>query len=142
MPCIHAKIEPIGPIVEFGISTPSVVITPGIPGPPIQWMRALIDTGCSHTSIHSSSAGKCGLNVISKGNVITPTAITPVDIYLGDAILRPIVGGRPFEWRFISHRFNELLHPNPNFEVLMGMDIIGQGTLVVNGGMQVATFCW
>lgn len=84
----------------------------------------------------------CGLSVISKGNVMTPTATTAVDIYLGDAVIRPIVGANPFEWRFISHRFMEMLNPNPNFDVLLGMDILNMGVLVTNGATRTATFCW
>jgi hypothetical protein len=35
-----------------------------------------------------------------------------------------------------------MVHKNPAFDILLGMDILSQGVFVTNGGLRQATFCW
>jgi hypothetical protein len=142
MPCINIKIEPTGPIIELGISAPSSQIPTGGIDPPIQWVRAIVDTGCSHTSIYSTVAQRCGLSIVSTGSAQTPGGVVATNIYHGDLVLRPMVGSAPFEWRFHDIGIVEMVSPNPDFEALLGMDIICQGIFVTNGSVKLATFCW
>src|ERR1700679_941204 len=100
MPCINLQIEPIGPVIELGVCCPASKQVPGDPPPTIHWIKAIIDTGCSHTAIYTSIAQKCGLSVISKGQASTPGGMVANNIYHGDLILRPMIGATPFEWRF------------------------------------------
>src|SRR5215467_11854140 len=115
MPCINLPIDPIGPVIEIGISLPISLMAQGAPAPQIHWIKALADTGCSHTSIHSSVATKCGLTVISKSAASTPAGSVAVNVYHGDLLLRPLIGGvTPFEWRFPDRGLLEMLHHNPS----------------------------
>jgi hypothetical protein len=143
MPCINIPIDPIGPLIELGISAPLSQQVAGAPPPTIHWIRGIADTGCSHTSIHSSVAQKCGLSIISKGSSSTPGGIVATNIYHGDLVLRPLLpGGAPFEWRFQDWRIIEMVNPNTAFEALLGMDVLNNGVFVVNGALKQATFCW
>ena len=53
-----------------------------------------------------------------------------------------MVGSAPFEWRFHDIGIVEMVNPNPDFEALLGIDIICQGIFVTNGSVKLATFCW
>jgi hypothetical protein len=143
MPCINIPIDPIGPLIELGISAPISQNAAGAPTPAIRWIRAIADTGCSHTSLHSSIASKCGLSVISKGAANTPAGVVPTNIYHGDLVLRPLlIHGSPYEWRFRDWRIVEIVSPNVAFEALLGMDVLNLGAFMTNGSLRMATFCW
>jgi hypothetical protein len=142
MPCLNLPIEPIGPVVELGVSAPVSQQIPGSAGPPIQWVRAIVDTGCTHTSLHSSIAQRCGLSIISKGSATTPGGNVSINIYHGDLVLRQIIGSAPFEWRFSDRQIVEMVNPNAAFDALLGMDLIRLGLFTVNCAIGIATFCW
>ena len=143
MPCISFPIDiVVGPVLEIGISSPLSLATHGAPPPQIHWFKALADTGCSHTSIHSDVAAKAGLTVISKALVKSTTHSVAVDVYLGDLFLRVTMGTRVFEFPFRDRSFAQLLNASPSFDALLGMDIFSYGTLVINGDLRQATFCW
>jgi hypothetical protein len=104
---------------------------------------ALHRSGCSHTSIHSSVATACGLKVMGKSGVTTTAGNVAVNIYHGDIILRSLISwGSPFEWNFNDRGFLEMVHRNPAFDILLGMDILNPGSFSMNGGSRQATFCW
>jgi hypothetical protein len=142
MPCINIPIEAVGPVVELGISAPVSQQGAGSPLPQIQWVRALVDTGCSHTAIHSTVAQNCGLSIVGIAPVTTPGGPVTNHVYHGDLILRPLIGGRAFEWRFGDCQITQMAHSNPAFEALLGMNILGIGLLAVDGIARSATFCW
>jgi hypothetical protein len=142
MPCINLPLDPVGPTIEIGISLPRSGLAAGAPNPPIRWIKALADTGCSHTSIHSSVALACGLNVLGKNTVTNTSGPVAVNNYHGDLFLRPIIGSGPFEWRFADRGLLELLHQNQHFDALLGMDLLSQGTFSMIGSIKTASFCW
>jgi hypothetical protein len=142
MPCLNLPIEPVGPVIELGISAPLSQQTQGSGSLPVQWIRAIVDTGCTHTSLHSSIAHGCGLSAISKGSANTPGGNVITNIYHGDLVLKPLIGNSPFEWRFPDWQIIEMVSPNPAFDALLGMDLIRSGLLTINATIGVATFCW
>jgi hypothetical protein len=143
MPCINIPIEAVGPTLDVGISPPTSLVAAGTPAPKITWFKAIADTGCSHTSIHTSVATACGLTVAGKTGVTTPAGNVAVNLYLGDLYLRSMISWTtPFEWNFASRGLLEMVHKNPAFDILLGMDILNQGTFFTNGGLRQATFCW
>ena len=143
MPSVSLPISAVGPTLEIGIATPASLLAADAPKPQIQWFKAIADTGCSHTSIHSSVAAKCGLKVLSKTTATTPGANVAVNIYHGDLFLRSMVSWiTPFDWGFGDRGFVEMVNPNPNFDALLGMDVLSFGVFVVNGGLKQATFSW
>jgi hypothetical protein len=142
MPCFNLPINPIGPTLELGVSAPASLAQAGTT-PVISWFRAIADTGCSHTSIHSSVATKCGLKVLSKGAASTPGGNVAVNIYHGDLIVHSLIGwSTPFDWTFPDRGIMEMVNPHPDFDALLGMDILSMGIFLTNGGLKQATFCW
>jgi hypothetical protein len=145
MPFTTFPLDPTlgGPVTEIGLAAPLSQQPAGAPPPVIYWAKSLVDTGCSHTAIHSSVAQKSGLPVIGKipihntsqNNII-------VNAYLGDMFIKCGFIYGTMEFRFVDRQFTELLAASPNFETLLGMDIIGLGVLVVNGSVNSATFSW
>jgi hypothetical protein len=129
-------------MIEIGISAPISQLAAGAGPPPIHWIKAIADTGCSLTSIHASVANKCGLKVISKANSNTAASMVVVNLYHGDLLLRPLIGSRPFEWRMNDRRILQLVHSSPDFDALLGMDVLSTGLFSCNGALKHATFCW
>lgn len=141
MACITFPIDAIGPVIEIGISQPRSLLAQGSAPPQIAWIKAIADTGCTHTSIHSSVAAGCGLAIVGKLPVSSTMQTTPVNLYHGDVFIRFPVAGTFFEWRFPDVGLLELLLPSPQFQALLGMDILNRGTMYINGAMKQATFC-
>jgi hypothetical protein len=143
MPCVTFQIEPIGPTLQIGISSPRFLIATGAANPPIVWIKAVADTGCTHTSIHSSIARRCGLNIVGRSNAITPAGIAATNNYFGDIFINSMVSGiTPYLWPFPDRGLVELLHQNPNFDALLGMDILRLGSFNLNGITKQGIFCW
>ena len=65
------------PIVEIGVSVP-IGLSPQ--PPPINWVRALVDTGCSHTSVTSALAQTLGLNIVGRGNAHNAQSTAAVNL--------------------------------------------------------------
>lgn len=142
MPCITFPIEPIGPVLEIGVGKASSLQTPG-ENNPIIWAKAVADTGCTITSIHTQLALKAGLQVIGKVNVDSTTDTVPVNVYLGNLYLKwTLPNGAVINVPFPDQRFIELMQCSANHEALLGMNILGSGHFSVNGMTKGATFCW
>jgi hypothetical protein len=146
MPSILLPLNAVGPTLDIGVSTPASLVSPGATPaapPQITWFRAIADTGCSHTSIHSSIAARCGLKTISKSIAFTPAGNVAVNMYHGDLFLRSLVSwSTPFDWPFRDRAFLEMVQQNPNFDALLGMDILSMGVFTTNGGLRQASFSW
>jgi len=143
MPCSTFPIDPaVGPIVDVGIAPPLSLVPQGDPPPSIRWVKAIADTGCSHTALHSGAAAAAGLPIISKIFVRSTTHTVPANVYLGDLFLRYTVFNNSYEFPFRDRPFTELVQNSPDYDALLGMDLLGIGTLVVNGQTRSATFCW
>lgn len=142
MPCINLPLNPAGPTIEIGISSPASQQAEPKSAPTIHWIKAIADTGCSLTSVHSSVADKCGLKIISKADTNTAASMVTANLYHGDLFLRPLIGIKPFEWKFTDRRILQLLHSSPDYDALLGMDILAMGIFVSNGSLRQATFCW
>lgn len=143
MPCSTFPIDPaLGPVVEIGISPPRSLLAANAPAPAITWIKAIADTGCTHTSIFGGAATRAGLQVVSKTTVNSTSHSIPANVYLGDLFLKYSVANTAFEFRFRDRPFLELIRGDPNFESLLGMDILSIGTFYVNGQTKTATFCW
>ena len=129
-------------VVDLGISSPLSLVAPGAPPPQIHWVKALADTGCTHTSIFSGPANAVGLSVVIQTSVQSTTQAVTADVYVADLFIRWSLLGRVFEFPFRDRRLLQLIRPNPAFEALLGMDILGIGIFVVNGQTGSASFCW
>jgi hypothetical protein len=143
MPCVTWPFDPsIGPILVFGITAPASMTPAGALPADILWLRGLIDTGCSHTSLVSSSTIAANLPIISKTTVLSTTHAAPANIYLGDLHLGYRVGGNSYHHTFSDMPFTELLRGDQNFDALIGRNVLGMGSLFLNGFANQFTFCW
>ena len=137
MPCLTQVFDPrTGPVVTVGIAPPQASPTG------MDWIRALVDTGSSHSAVSASAARRARLPSIAKTIVMNTSQITPADVYAGDLYL-------PYENSAGRHvhqiprcRLVEILLPSPNFDMLIGRDILSIGTLIVIGQTNVVNFCW
>jgi hypothetical protein len=143
MPCTTFTLDPtLGPVTEIGISAPASLQAAGAPAPAITWIKAIADTGCTTTSIFSGVAKNAGLIVTGKTNVISTTHTLAANVYLGDLFIRAVYMGGNHEFPLPDRQFVELLQSNPNFDALLGMDVLQLGTFVVGGHAGIATFAW
>jgi hypothetical protein len=143
MPCINFPIDPaIGPVVDIGIAQPTSLAIQGSPPPAIRWLKAIADTGCTTTSIHTDVAKALSLPVISQAAVQSTTQTVVVNVYLVDLFIRVPFGPTAFEWPFKDRPVMELLHASATHDALLGMDMLGMGMFNVNGLIRAATFCW
>jgi hypothetical protein len=143
MPCSTFPIDPSlnCPITEIGLAAPLSQQAAGAPAPIIHWVKALVDTGCNGTSIHASAFVRAGLTHIGKKPIInTSNSNLIVNQYLGDLFLKCTFLRGNMEFRFSDHLFLELLQQNPNFDALLGTDILSLGVLVIDGNTKSATF--
>lgn len=144
MPCITLPIDPIlGPTIEIGISAAAALRNAGAGAPAITWIKAVADTGCSHTSIYTDVAVAAGLKVISKNQVNTPAGPVGCDMYLGDIFIKvPLPNGHIYEYGFPNRGISQLIAKLPGVDALLGMDMFNLGTFHVNGITKNAMFCW
>lgn len=143
MPCITFPIEQIGPVLEIGISKATSLLAAGEAQPPIIWAKAIADTGCTTTSIHTDLAARAGLQVIAKGTVNSTTHTVPVNVYLGNIYLKwKLLNGSEINMPFPDVQLLELKQCSANHEALLGMNLMGMGHFTVNGLNRMATFCW
>ena len=143
MPCVTWPYDPvIGPILVFGITAPASMALRGAPAPPIRWVKGLIDTGCSHTSLLSASTIAANLPIVSKTTVLSTTHAMHANIYLGDLHLGYNERGNNYHHTFPDIPFTELLRGDMNFDALVGRNVLSMGTLFLNGLANNFTFCW
>jgi hypothetical protein len=143
MPVALFNNDPIGPTVEIGIAPHSPSDIAGVPPPTTVWIKAIADTGCTHTSICAAAAARASLPVIGIGQMTTASHTIPANLYFGTLWVRGMVTGTTsFAWNFPARTFIELGLPGASHEALLGMDIISLGIMVVNGSEKKTTFAW
>jgi hypothetical protein len=143
MPCITLPYDPaVGPILTIGITAPSSLAAPGSSPPTYKFIKGLVDSGCSNIAIAPATAKAAGLIAVSKTQVVSTTQTVTADVHLGDLALPYHARGATQHFYFKDVRFTDFLHPNPNFEALIGRDVLGMGTLFLNGHTNQFTFCW
>lgn len=127
MPCLSGRYDPaIGPLVNIGVLPPGV-LTPALPASlQIPTYPALIDTGASSTCIAPAIAQILNLQPLGMRPVVSATQSVPMNVYLVDLVLpfgqtlHVLTGMQVYEFASAG--------TNP-FQVLLGRDIICQGTL-------------
>jgi len=95
-------------------------------------LTAIWDTGAERSVISDKVAAELGLKPISMVNVITPTG----------AASRPLHRVRIFLPNQVAVEAEASQCPLTGFDILIGMDIIGQGDFIVSnfGGQTLFTF--
>ena len=97
--------------------------------------KAIWDTGATHTSITKHVAKKCALQQVGAAFVSTPSTVEPqrVPIYRVNIIL-------PNGVMFENHLVIEIENLTGESDILIGMDIIGEGDFAVSSFQGRTTF--
>ena len=144
MPCVTLPVDASGrPLIEIGISSARSLLPAGAAPPVIHWVNALIDTGCTITSVYTAIAAQAELPILGKGSTNTANGTVACNLFHGDLFIKiPLPNGQVYEYRFADRRILELCVKPPAFDALLGMDMLMRGTFHVNGITKNATFCW
>jgi predicted aspartyl protease len=96
---------------------------------------ALIDTGCSTTSISDVLAARLGLACIGKTEVHSATGVHRTPVYSIDVLLKGMV-------RFTNIQALSYIKAGSHFDILLGMDALMLGDLAITncGGQTVMSF--
>lgn len=156
MPCISQSYNPvIGPILRVLLTRPAVFrqfivpsggaahtppAPPPAPHPPVFLSGALIDTGASITSVTAAVAAQANLPLIGKRSLQTAGGTINANVYVADVaipmgplppappgtqVFVPQLNAVPFE----SMVLLEFSCNSPNFNMLLGRDILCRGIL-------------
>lgn len=142
MPSISLPLGPAGPAIEIGISAPASLQQQGAPSPPVQWIPAIADTGCTGTAVYTDVAAAAYLPIVSQQNVSTAGGDVTVNVYFGDVHVRWQAGGLMYFWTFANRPLGQLLNVGPSNRALVGMDLLTLGVFIVNGPNFDASFTW
>ncbi len=118
-------------IIDCAIGVPSYLLLPNAPKDQMVRVpaRALIDTGCSKTSISGCLASKCRLPPIAMVKVENAGGVSLVHVHIVDVVLDKLL--------FPSVSVAEFAD-NGKFDIIIGMDIIACGDMAItnaNGRM-------
>jgi hypothetical protein len=138
-----------GPVVDAAIMVSEarrqVLEQNNIPVPPPQLIRALVDSGASHTCLDPSVMSALGLTPTGTTDVITPT--TGVNAVSADTydVAFAVLAGKPGESHLIFPTWKvssmELLHAQ-GIHALIGRDILSRCVLIYNGAENTFTIAY
>ncbi len=137
MPIISNQFDPQGrPLIRIAITNCG-----SMPGR-TSWRMGLIDTGANLTGIAPSIVSSLGLSPVGTVGRASSTHTGHTNLYLGDLHIPYLRDGVETHHTFKNLYFNDFLTPPPDFEVLIGRDIISKGVLVVDGPAKHFSFQW
>ncbi len=133
----------LGPLIDIylAVSTQRLAVlsaTGKVPPQPIL-VKALVDTGASHTSIDTSIVKQLDLTPTGVVSVITPsTGAVPCDMFSYDLAFHiPFPTGQYWSKGLWVATAAELNHQG--FSVLLGRDLLAEGMLIYDGTHGVFT---
>lgn len=106
------------------------------------WRMGLIDTGANLTGIAPSIVFSLRLSPVGTVGRASSTHSGNTNLYLGDLHISYLRDGVETHYTFQDLHFNDFLTPHPNFEVLIGRDVLSKGVLVVDGPAKQLSFRW
>jgi hypothetical protein len=127
----------LGPIIDIFLTASSLRLdalkAAGTPAPAPLLVKALVDTGASHTSFDTSIVGQLGLTPTGIVSVITPsTGAVPVDMFSYDLGFHvPFPTGQFWSKALWIATAADLNHQG--FSVLLGRDLLAEGMLLYDG---------
>lgn len=148
MPHFTLVVEPAGPVVNAMISVSegrrSALSAAGHAIPVAQPIRALVDTGASHTSIEPDLLAKLGLTPTGTIEIVTPSTGTgthTADTYDVDFSIYGLVTEPPLLLTNLRVSTAELFS-RQGIHALIGRDILSKCVLVYNGSMNNFTLAF
>lgn len=138
MPCLSGRFVPnIGPLINVGVIPTGVTPSSGSARSTISTFPALLDTGATMTCISQSVAQSANLRPIGMRSMVSATQSLPVNVYLVDLLLPFGPAGLIIQGAQVMEFSAAGVSP---FQVLVGRDIICQGTLTISFDAHF-TFC-
>lgn len=138
MPHFTLTYGPIGPLIHayIGASAPRLgaLKKAGIALPPPVVVKALVDTGASHTAVDPTVLQALGLNPRRIAHTITPsTGATPHKCQTYDVSIHVPLGTATALFSKMAWEVTALDLKHQGFEVLLGRDVLSEGLLVYDG---------
>ena len=129
MPCLSGQYQPAtGPLVNVGVAKAGTFAASSPPST-ITAFPALLDTGASRTCISPTVAQALGLHPVGMRPTVSATHAVAVNVYLVDLVM-------PFGSAGLVLAATQVLEFAPHgpgpFQILVGRDIICQGTLHIS----------
>jgi hypothetical protein len=137
MPQQRFKYDPtFGPIIDGAISYPIQLLRPGAVAPKAP-AKFLVDTGSMRSFVHPSLVSALALHWVDRKAVWSMAGPVDVDIYAGDVELFGL-------GMFAGVELRELPKPHPNaaYTAIVGMDILGGGSVRVDGRTKEITIAF
>jgi len=128
MPQQRFKYDPtLGPIIDGAIGYPVQLLRPGDVAPKAS-AKFLVDTGSTRSFIHPDLVVDLNLQLVDRKEVWSMAGPIDVDICAGDVELFGLA-------MFSSVNLRVFPRPNPKaaYTALLGMDILGGGSVRVDG---------
>lgn len=148
MPHFTLLIEPAGPVVNAIITVSegrrSALTAAGQDIPGIQVIRALVDTGASHTSIEPAVLASLGLTPTGTIEIVTPSTGTgthTADTYDVDFSIYGSTNEPPLLFSNLRVSTAELFS-RQGIHALIGRDILSRCVLVYNGTLAQFTLAF
>jgi hypothetical protein len=138
MPHFTLTYGPIGPLIHafIGVSQPrlAALIKVGAPIPPPIVVKALVDTGASHTVVDPTILKGLALSPRRIAKTLTPTTgAAPVKCYTYDVSIHVPLGVATALFSKHAWEVTCLDLKHQGFEVLLGRDVLSEGLLVYDG---------
>ena len=146
MPCITTAFDPaVGPLINLGIAKPGTLTSAANdPAVKIHHCVALVDMGADVTCISQQIADAVGLVIRGKKDMASALTVKATNYYLadialpfgdpsGEAAIHTVVTG--------SMEVLEFQPNSPNYQALLGRDIIGKGLFSMTSYDKRFTIC-
>jgi predicted aspartyl protease len=138
MPHFTLNHGPMGPLIHLfiGVSEPRGValLKAAVPVPQAVMVKALVDTGASHTAVDPSVMKSLGLTPRRIAKTITPsTGAAPHKCHTYDVSIHVPLGVATALFSKNAWEVTCLELKHQGFEVLLGRDILADGILVYDG---------
>ena len=138
MPHFTLTHGPLGPLIHafVGVSDPrqGALVKAGLAVPPPLVVKALVDTGASHTAVDPSIMKALGISPRRIAQTITPsTGAKPHKCYSYDVSFHVPLGTVTSLFSKGAWEVTGLELKHQGFEVLLGRDILSEGLLVFDG---------
>jgi hypothetical protein len=146
MPHATFPTSPDGLVVDALVGLPAYAMEAlqqaGQPIPPPVLIRALLDTGSDATAVSAACAKKIGLKRLGRVRTRTASGNVLFNLYeISFSISRPNRMGPVISVRTTLHA-TEWLHPERGLDALVGLDVLLEGLLILDGPGQQFTLAF
>ena len=147
MPFLTIPMGADGPIVEIGVTVSlprqTAMTTQGIPAPPPQLVRALIDTGASCTCIDNGVIIQLGLQPTGTAQMVTPsTGSIPTTVNQYDLAIYLFMDNQHVHQMAMTIPVIGADFSSQTIDALIGRDLLSEGGFFYNGTTNTLTIAF